>query len=67
MDQTSQRRTEFRRAPNQRGGPEWKGPRERLVTRTDPTSAAMIRIRAKAAGLSTSEWLEAIARKALRT
>ena len=67
MDLITPSRTELRRAPNQRGGPEWKGPRERLVTRMDPTSAAMIRIRAKAAGLSTSEWLEAIARKALIT
>jgi len=67
MDLITPSRTAYRRAPNQRGGPAWKGPRERLVTRIDLTSAALIRARAKAAGLSTSEWLEAVARKALRT
>ena len=51
MDLITPSRTAYRRAPNQRGGPAWKGPRERLVTRIDLTSAAMIRTRANLVGV----------------
>ena len=54
-----------RRAPGQRGGPEWKGPRLHLSTRIDPTTAALLRIRAKQSGRSVSEFLADLIRRAV--
>lgn len=55
----------YRKAPGQRGGPEWRGPRLQLVTRVDPTSAALLKIRAKASGMTVSEFLEGLVARAV--
>jgi hypothetical protein len=55
-----------RRAPGQRGGPEWRGPRERVTTRVPLTEAALLRTRARQMGRSVSEYVADLIVEAVR-
>lgn len=47
------------RAPGQRGGPAWKGPRVLLAARVDPVLASVVKQAALREGLSLSEFIAA--------
>ncbi|MEE3127549.1 MAG: hypothetical protein VX494_10085 [Actinomycetota bacterium] len=55
-----------RMAPGQMGGPEWKGPRQQVLTRLDLTTAALVKTRARQAGVSVSEFVADLIRQGLR-
>lgn len=47
----------MRRAPGQRGGYAWRGPRDRLITRLPVDAAAELRRRARARGATVSDYV----------
>ena len=54
------------RAPGQRGGPEWKGPRATVATRVDLNTAALVKIRARQSGRSVSEYVADLIARAVQ-
>lgn len=49
--------TAMRKAPGQRGGEPWRGPRARLTVRVPLDVAAIIRLQAKAAEVTVNDHL----------
>lgn len=55
-----------RRAPGQRGGKPWKGPRKLIASRVDLTTAALVKVRARQSGRSVSEFVADLIKGAVR-